>query len=182
MNKNGLIDARTEKTTDTWFTPKILIDALGPFDLDPCTEPEGERPFDTATTHFYEEMDGLSQEWRGVVFANPPYGNQTKIWLQKLSRHGGGGIALVFARTETDALEVAWRTADAMLFLGRRVQFIRRDGTPGKESAAPSVLIAWGQECAARLENAAKNGLEGALVRDFKYLGGKENAQTQSLF
>lgn len=42
-----------------WLTPKGIIDALGPFDLDPCfSDP---RPWDTATIHFAEQ-DVLDKE------------------------------------------------------------------------------------------------------------------------
>ncbi len=38
---------RVADATDTWLTPKFIIDALGPFDLDPCACPNP-RPFDCA--------------------------------------------------------------------------------------------------------------------------------------
>jgi len=38
-----------EGQTNTWFTPREILTALGPFDLDPCTQ--SFRPFDTAARH-----------------------------------------------------------------------------------------------------------------------------------
>lgn len=170
--KRTLAVPRTEDTTDVWLTPKPIIDALGPFDLDPCHNQT--RPFETAAHYFTEAQDGLKQEWFGKVYLNPPYGKQTGVWLSKLAEHGNG-FALVFAKTETDALAIAWRRADAMLFLRRRIQFLLPDGSlPSKPgSGAGSVIIAFGEKNARHLEHC---GLEGWYVRNVRYVGG------QSLF
>ena len=84
--------------TDCWLTPPEIIDALGPFDLDPCAAPG--QPWTTAKHHYAPPQDGLQLPWFGRIWLNPPYGQQTGLWLDRLSRHGNG-IALVFARTET---------------------------------------------------------------------------------
>ena len=54
-------DSRNEITTDTWLTPKWVMDALGVFDLDPCAAPHP-RPWPTASMHYdYSQgMDGLT--------------------------------------------------------------------------------------------------------------------------
>lgn len=31
-------DPNTHQSENTWFTPKVFIDALGSFDLDPCED------------------------------------------------------------------------------------------------------------------------------------------------
>ncbi|WP_223160903.1 phage N-6-adenine-methyltransferase [Salinicola aestuarinus] len=84
---------------DEWLTPPSILEALGSFDLDPCSPVE--RPWDTASEHLTLHDDGLSAAWRGRVWLNPPYGRETGLWLEKLAEHGDG-IALVFARTETE--------------------------------------------------------------------------------
>jgi hypothetical protein len=80
--------------TNEWFTPKWIIDKLGYFDLDPCSSDV--RPFDIAPRWFTKEDNGLSKEWTGIVFVNPPYVPETKLWLKKLKEYKNG-IALVFA-------------------------------------------------------------------------------------
>ena len=75
--------------TEVWLTPPHVLDALGPFDLDPCASVD--RPWDTASNHFTEEHDGLAQDWQGRVWCNPPYGPKMKHWLKRLSEHEGGG-------------------------------------------------------------------------------------------
>lgn len=145
---------------DEWLTPPEIIKALGEFDLDPCAPIV--RPWDTALMHYTEQDDGLSREWHGRVWCNPPYGPQTWTWLSRLADHGNG-IALTFARTETVGFFAeAWGKADAMLFLRGRLFFHHVDGTrAAHNSGAPSVLIAYGEENAKVL---AQCGLPGALT------------------
>ena len=53
---------RSKQTTDEWYTPKWIVDALGSFDLDPCA-PEN-RLWNTAKRHITPSEDGLKTEWR----------------------------------------------------------------------------------------------------------------------
>ena len=146
--------------SDVWLTPPAIIEALGPFDLDPCSPLN--RPWDTAAKHYTIEDDGLSHEWEGSVWLNPPYGKQAAIWLERLAKHGDG-IALVFARTETRMFfDHVWPHATALLFIESRLHFHRPDGTRAPANAgAPSVLIAYGIDAARRL---MRCGIPGAFV------------------
>ena len=76
----------TDRSKDEWLTPPAIIAALGEFDLDPCSPVI--RPWDTAKTHFDIHADGLKQPWFGRVWMNPPYGDETFIWMKKLADHG----------------------------------------------------------------------------------------------
>lgn len=147
-----------EGRTDEWLTPPNIIEALGPFDLDPCSPVN--RPWPTATTHYTVADDGLSMPWgESRVWLNPPYGNETSKWLQKMAVHGNG-IALIFARTETDMFfRYCWDAAAAMLFLRGRLHFHYVDGCRAKANAgAPSVLVAYGKENAGRLKTSSIEG------------------------
>jgi hypothetical protein len=128
---------------DEWLTPRWLIEALGEFDCDPCSPVD--RPWDTAKVHYNIFDDGLSKPWPGRVWLNPPYGPETGRWLGRLARHGNG-IALVFARTETEMFfSTVWEKADAVYFLRGRLTFHHVDGSKGKaNSGGPSVLVAYG--------------------------------------
>jgi hypothetical protein len=150
--------------TDEWLTPPEITAELGPFDLDPCSPVV--RPWATATTHLTIEDDGLVQPWAGRVWLNPPYGPQTGVWLKKLAEHGDG-IALVFARTETEMFHAyAWQRADAMLFLKGRLHFHDVTGKRAKfNSGAPSVLLAYGEYNASRLRNCSIPGHYVSLSR-----------------
>jgi hypothetical protein len=146
--------------TDEWLTPPPIIRALGEFDLDPCSPVD--RPWSTATNHYSVLDDGLAQAWQGRVWLNPPYGQETGTWLARLAAHGNG-IALIFARTETDMFHRwGWQKADAMLFLRGRIHFYDVRGNRAKGNAGgPSVLIAYGHQNATALRG---SGLDGYYV------------------
>jgi hypothetical protein len=131
--------------TNTWFTPKVFIDVLGPFDLDPCTQ--SKRPFNTAKLHYCGDLneDGLTLPWNGRVWLNPPYGKSTGTWLETLANHGNG-IALVFARTETQWAQITLDKCDGVNFLSGRINFIREDGGKSTNAGTGSMLIAFGKE------------------------------------
>lgn len=140
---------------DEWLTPPAIIEALGPFDLDPCS-PIG-RPWDTATRHLTIDDDGLTTDWgpSAFVWLNPPYGPATWEWLDRLSDHPPGGIALIFARTETTGFfRSVWRqpAVSSLLFIEGRLYFHHADGRRADaNSGAPSVLIGFGNEARRRL-------------------------------
>jgi len=143
---------RRTGSTDSWITPKWILDGLGPFDLDPCASTP--QPWPTASLMLTEKDDGLLYSWAGFVWCNPPYGRALGAWLNRMALHDNG-IALVFARTETRAFhDHVWPCAKAMLFLRGRLTFFQPDGSLhhlGCNSGGPSVLIAYGTEAADRL-------------------------------
>lgn len=148
-------------TTDVWLTPPTIIQALGTFDLDPCCP--NNLPWKTATNFYSLENgdDGLSKDWIGRVWLNPPYSNWV-LFMKKLKEHGNG-IALVFARTETKGFfDHVWSDADSILFLKRRIKFLKSDFSGYGSSTAPSVLIAYGKN---NTESIEQSGLEGKLIR-----------------
>ncbi len=148
------------KNNGEWLTPPSLIESLGQFDLDPCSPIN--RPWDTALTHYNEVDDGLSKEWEGRVWCNPPYGRETFKWLSKLADHGNG-IALIFARTETKGFHTEiWQRAAAILFFKGRINFHYVDGTRGDRANAPSCLVAYGEN---NVHALADSGLNGKVIK-----------------
>ncbi len=152
-----------EKTVgdkDEWLTDPSVIKALGEFDLDPCSPIN--RPWPTAKHHFTIMDNGLMKPWIGRVFCNPPYGYETDRWMQRLSEHGNG-IALIFARTETQCWhQWIWPTAHSILFFQGRLTFYHVNGTRASMNAgAPSCLVAYG---ASNTDALASSGLKGRLV------------------
>jgi hypothetical protein len=150
---------RCENTKVEWLTPPELVKQLGEFDLDPCCPIDA--PFYHAKNHYTIIDDGLSKEWKGRVYLNPPYGRGMELWLEKLKYHGNG-IALIFARTETKCFfEHIWHDADAILFVKGRIKFYHVTGVQGGTPGAPSVFIAYGKENANALQN---SGIEGRFL------------------
>ena len=150
---------RCENTKVEWLTPPNLVLKLGEFDLDPCS------PIDALFLHaknnFTTIDDGLSKDWFGRVYLNPPYGRGMELWLEKLKFHGNG-IALIFARTETKCFfEHIWNDSDAILFVKGRIRFYHISGVQAGTPGAPSVFIAYGRENAFALKN---SGIEGRFL------------------
>jgi len=151
---------KTKDSTDEWYTPIELIKALGEFDLDPCAPI---KPlWQTARTMYNKENDGLSKEWFGRVWLNPPYSRPLiELFVQKMANHGNG-IALLFNRCDSKMFQdVIFTKATAMKFLRKRIRFYREDGTRGDSPGCGSVLIAFGNKNAEILEQC---DIEGKFV------------------
>jgi hypothetical protein len=146
--------------SQTHCTPYWILDALGPFDLDPCAA--GPRPWDCARENFTEREDGLSRPWTGRVFLNPPYDRYAvRHWIERLAAHGTG-TALLHARCEAGWFEPIWEKASGILFLADRIKFCRSDGSEQPaNSGAPPVLVAFGEADLSRLR---ESGIAGYLV------------------
>lgn len=143
--------------TVDWLTPIEIVNALGPFDLDPCTP--NDMPWSTATTMYSRSDDGFSSPWFGRVWLNPPYGRETSKWIEKLANHGNG-IALIFARTETGIFfPNVWDRADSIFFFKGRLKFCSTDGVAAPANAgAPSCLVAYGANNTESIWQAWENG------------------------
>ncbi len=149
----------TNKSVE-WYTPKFIFEELSiQFDLDPCSPWDMETAV-PAKTKFTIFDDGLSKEWFGRVWLNPPYGKDTPMWIRRMIEHGDG-IALVFSRTDSAWCQEAMKACTAMLFISGRINFV-----PGKEnqhkksrSGAGTVLFAFGEDSAKALERIRDRGV-----------------------
>ena len=158
----NLIDMNTtfEKsanTTDEWYTPKEIIDALGKFDLDPCAPV---KPlWQTAETMYNKNHDGLTKDWVGRVWLNPPYSRPLiEQFVRKLAQHGNG-IALLFNRCDSKMFQdIIFEKATAIKFLRGRIRFFRPDGIRGDSPGCGAVLIAFGEENAEILKTCNISG------------------------
>lgn len=152
-------------SSDEWYTPRWIIDALGPFDLDPCAP--ANRPYDIAPRFFTKEDDGLTQDWgTDRVWLNPPYSRiLLRAFVEKLAHHNHGTALLVNRTDNLMFFEVIFPHAASMLFMRNRVKFIRPDGSTGNPFFG-SVLIAFGPEDDTILRTAAlSNTILGKYVK-----------------
>jgi len=149
-NSHG--ETATNETFE-WYTPPEIFEALGlEFDLDPASPSPEKVPWIPAAVHWTQYTNGLWHEWEGRVWLNPPYGSQLPEFMRRLVVHGNG-MALVYARTETQWWQDSAPKADLVCFLRDRVAFIRDDGYQSR-SQMGSALLAYGAECAAALASA----------------------------
>jgi len=90
--------------TELWATPMDFFqkwsDSIGGFDLDVCANQENAK----CQKFFSKEDDGLSQDWNGKCWMNPPYGKEIGHWIKKAyesSQQGATVVCLVPSRTDT---------------------------------------------------------------------------------
>lgn len=161
---------------DEWLTPPEIIDALGPFDLDPCAPVV--RVWPTARKHYTMEDDGLSREWEGRVWCNPPFNRfERPEWMRRVAEHGNA-IMLIPAACETEAFfSHVWEKADAVLFLKGRPHFHFVDGERAKMNCGTAIcLVAYGRQNAERL---SRSGL-GHFVEINADLTGRSDSGVRS--
>ncbi len=124
--------------SNTYLTDPELLKLLGPFDTDPCVHTE--MPWRTATTMYNINDDGLSKDWQGRVFMNPPYRGVMK-WAKKFSECQAG-IALLNGRSpETKATQLIMSNSYCVWLPLGRLSFFKPDGTPFEQKWFPSILI-----------------------------------------
>jgi phage N-6-adenine-methyltransferase len=131
--------------SEEWYTPSIVVERVmrvfGKIDLDPASN-SNNSPSIPAKRHFTKADDGLSRDWHGRVFLNPPYGRDVKLWVAHLCNQYRVGntteaIALLHARNDT-----AWFSMLAnytLCFVRGRLRF---GGQSSSNSAPfPSLIV-----------------------------------------
>lgn len=111
-------------TSDDCYTPRWVFDAMGlEFDLDVAAPPGG--PWHVpAARYFTATDDGLSQDWDGLVWCNPPYSGFGR-WADRFATHDR--IALMgFVQSEVKWGPVVYGCADAVALIS--CDFARPDG------------------------------------------------------
>jgi phage N-6-adenine-methyltransferase len=126
-----------------WYTPAIYIDAardvLGSIDLDPASSKEAQASI-RAKKFYTLDDDGLSKDWNGTVWLNPPFASSlVKPFAAKLIESVKAGsvpaaIMITNAYTETSWFHSLATASAAVCFTRGRVKF----DSPHGEKAAPT--------------------------------------------
>ena len=115
-----------------WYTPKKYVDAarrvLGSIDLDPASCAYANET--VQAERFYSvEDDGLTKEWRGRVWMNPPYNAESVVKFTENfvdeyeAGHINEGIVLVNNATETSWFVNMVNVAAAIVFPRGRIRY-----------------------------------------------------------
>lgn len=142
-----------EDSTDEWATPKSLVrplsEAVGGFDLDPASGAEEEPHAETVYT---QEDDGLTQEWFGTVFLNPPFSEKVQ-WIEKAMAEVNAGnaelvVTVLPVDTSTEWFHELVAQAPVVCFVGPgRQEFDRRSEFPRGERPNFAIqLVVFGDE------------------------------------
>ena len=137
-----LLDIDPILSTDDWYTPPWLFEAMGvEFDLDVAAPPGGV-PWIPAKRYYTENDDGLAQPWVGFVWCNPPYSSPTR-WLDRMVQHGNG-IILVRADLSSGGYHRAYMAADWLNVPKGRLQFVNAHGGKSSSVTFSTVLLGFG--------------------------------------
>jgi phage N-6-adenine-methyltransferase len=118
--------------TPEWYTPEkvidLVIEVFGQIDLDPCSNSDDPISANVPARKYYTaQTDGLTQQWFGKVYMNPPYGDEIGPWIEKLVSEFKSGrvveaLALVPARTDTAWIQPLYDYA--LCFVRGRLKFV----------------------------------------------------------
>ena len=142
------------RQNDTLQTPKYIIDALGPFDLDPCS---GENTV-MGRVNWWDgrNEDGLKSDWFGFVWCNPPF-SQKKQWIDKMIQHYNG-ILILPERGSAPWFGPLAESAGKYFVMGKKINFIGGSSS----NNIGSVLFPFGGNAVNRIKN---SGLPGHFVQ-----------------
>jgi phage N-6-adenine-methyltransferase len=135
---------KSESTGEVeWYTPDeyldLVRDVLGMIDLDPASSDRAQKIV-KADKFFTIKTDGLTQEWNGKVWLNPPYMQPhiAKFMAKMVDEVSAGrtveAIMLTHNYTDTEWFHAGARFCSAICFTRGRVKFYNGDG----EVAAPT--------------------------------------------
>jgi phage N-6-adenine-methyltransferase len=143
MNETLFNIVAGETTSDDYYTPKWVFDALNvEFDIDVAAPAHG-IPWLPAKRWFSQADDGLAQDWAGqFVWMNPPFSKATP-WVEKFIENNNGIALLVVSRSKWFAK--LWDKADAIVSTPYDLKFVRPDGS-SKQISFQTFLFALGQK------------------------------------
>ena len=132
-----------------WYTPVEYIEAvrkvMGEIVLDPASSEAANRTI-KAKTYYTKEDDGLTKEWHGRVWMNPPYATDLiPKFCNKIAEHYQRGdipeaIILVNNATETSWFGILIEQASAVVFPRGRVKYWTPEGELGAPLQGQAVI------------------------------------------
>lgn len=153
---------------DEWYTPVEYIhaarDVLGGIDLDPASSPVAN---DTvkADRYFTVDDDGLSRQWEGRVWLNPPYstGLVDKFVLRLLDAYQSGDVKAAVALTN-NATDTRWwqalaRRSSGVCMLSGRIRFRSETGEVAGAGLQGQTIAYLGADRSAFVERFAEFGV-----------------------
>lgn len=140
--------------TPAWVTARAAA-VMGNIDLDPASSQTAQMIHKADEWYGLDHpdpdrRDGLTPEWYGCVWLNPPYGrsedgHNAQLWSRKLINEWkagrvNAGVLLVKAALGYNWFEELWRELP-VCFLRERLSFVRPDGTDDGQSKQATALF-----------------------------------------
>lgn len=136
-----------QSESDDYITPPIYIEAarrvMGAIDLDPASTPIANRVI-RASAIFTIKEDGLSHQWNGRIWLNPPYGGYQKAFVaHAVNEYKSGRLRQVIMclnshAKETEWFSQLWTTARAMCETHHRPKFAGGASNKTPQESAPT--------------------------------------------
>lgn len=134
-----------------WYTPADIVArarvVMGGIDLDPASSEIANRTV-RATTFYTADDDGLTKDWAGRVWMNPPYAQPLITqFCEKLAGSIGGveqACVLVNNATETGWFHVLLESSSAVCFPRGRIRFLDVSGNPSGSPLQGQAIIYFG--------------------------------------
>lgn len=137
MNNDLFFSSKSEE----WATPQDFFEQIDKefhFNLDACATAENAK----CDKYYTKEQDGLSQEWNGIVWCNPPYGRSIGMWVKKAYESKATVVLLVPARTDTKWFHAYVLGKAEVRFVKGRLKF----GGCKNSAPFPSMLVVYRKE------------------------------------
>lgn len=132
-----------------WYTPPEFIEAarkvMGGIDIDPASSHKANETV-LASSFYTQEQDGLTREWPGRVWLNPPYAQPliaqfTTALVEKITTgKTTEAIVLVNNATETKWFQELLCVSSAICFTLGRIHFLKPDGVKGSPLQGQAIL------------------------------------------
>jgi hypothetical protein len=150
MNQQTLFNTPQQNlTSDDYYTPGWIFDKLQiTFDLD-VAAPTGGCYWIPAKQHYDQQTNGLTSNWFGNVFMNPPF-SKPQPWVDKFIQHANGIALLPMSKSKW--FDQIWSDQNAIVALPPNLKFVDPKGRNGS-IFMPSILVAYGQTNIAALNN-----------------------------
>jgi ParB family chromosome partitioning protein len=146
---------------EEWYTPPNYLEAarevLGEIDLDPASSEIAQRNVQAAAFYSIDD-DGLSQEWRGRVWLNPPYtAGLIDRFCSKLVSHVMAGDVTAAITLTNNATETGWGqqlldAASAVCFPRGRIRYLDATNQPANAPLQGQMFCYFGSDTAAFAE------------------------------
>lgn len=138
-----------------WYTPPQFIAAarevLGEIDLDPASSIKANETVQ-AQAFFTKDDNGLTKEWHGRVWLNPPYAQplisefSEKVVEEYDAARIDAAIVLVNNATETRWFQKMARSATAICFPAGRIKYLDATGTPANTPLQGQAFLYFGAD------------------------------------
>lgn len=132
-----------------WYTPEEYVEAarkvMGSIDIDPASNAQANEVV-KAKVFYSKENDGLTKEWNGNIWLNPPYAQplislfSAELVKKIKSKEIKQALVLVNNATETKWFQEMVNICNAICLISGRVRFLDPSGRPGAPLQGQIVL------------------------------------------